>query len=127
VNITTPPVAPQRPPATTEQKSGEKPAKEPTAVNTSGSEASMGSGPGTEVNKASSEPPAETTDSDETDQESPQTEKTGLGDLADLFATSASEFTEKNRLADQVKDVDVDEILQEGLGLLDKVKKKSNG
>ena len=82
--------------------------------------------PGTDVNQASADSPAATTDSGETDKEMPQKQKSGLGDLADLFATSASEFTEKDRLAEQVNDVDVNELLREGLGLLGKVK-QSNG
>ena len=142
VNITPPPGAPRGPSAITEPKSGEKPTKEPTAGNTSGgernnlpstvepaktiikrSEAGMNTGSGTEGNQASSEPPAATEDSGETDQGKTQKDKSGLGDLADLFATSASEFTEKSRLAEQVNEVDVNELLQEGLGLLGKVKK----
>jgi hypothetical protein len=129
---------PQPQAAFTVSKSGEKPHREPSAGNTSPagiakpaqmekeSEASMDTKPGTEGNQASSEPPAATTDSGETDQETPQTGKSGLGDLADLFATSASEFTEKNKLAEQVNEVDVNDILQEGLGLLGKVKKSDD-
>jgi hypothetical protein len=134
--------APQPQAAFTVSKSGEKPHQEPSAGNTSGgernelsgnvepaktiikgSETSMDTEPGPENNQASSEPPAETTDSGETGKDTSQKQNSGLGDLADLFATSASEFTEKNRLAEQVNDVDVNEILQEGLGLLGKVKK----
>jgi hypothetical protein len=121
---------PQPQAAFTVSKSGEKPTKEPPAGNTSpAGEKNELPGtvePGTEGNQTSSEPPAATTDSGETDQETSQTQKSGLGDLADLFATSASEFTEKNKLAEQVNDIDVSEILQEGLGLLGKVKKKSD-
>ena len=130
VSRTALPGAPRGQSAITEPKSGEKPHHEPSAGNTGGgerSEASMDTKPDTQVNQASSEPPAATTDSGETDQETPQTGKSGLGDLADLFATSASEFTEKSKLAEQVNEVDVNDILQEGLGLLGKVKKKSDG
>jgi hypothetical protein len=145
VSYTVPPGAPRGQSAITESKNGEKPTHESSPGNASPAgekndpariaepaqigkktEASMDTGPGTEVNQASSEPPAATTDSGETDQEMSQKQKSGLGDLADLFATSASEFTEKNRLAEQVNDVDVNELLREGLGLLGKVK-KSNG
>jgi len=138
--------APQPQAAFTVSGSGGKPPNESPAGNTSGGEkkellgnvepsetiikkdeTSMDTKPGTEGNQASSEPPAATTDSGETDKEMPQKQQSGqqsgLGDLADLFATSASEFTEKNKLADQVNDVDVNELLQEGLGLLGKVKK----
>jgi len=133
---------PQPQAAFTVSRSGGKPPSEPSAGNTSPageknnpagiakpaqmekeSEANMDTKPGTEGNQASSEPPAATTDSGETDQETSKTQKSGLGDLADLFATSASEFTEKNKLAEQVNEVDVNDILQQGLGLLGKVKK----
>ena len=134
--------APQPQAAFTVSKSGEKPHQEPSAGNTSGgernelsgnvepaktiikgSETSMDTEPGPENNQASSEPPAATADSGETDKDTSQKQNSGLGDLADLFATSASEFTEKNRLSEQVNEVDVNDILQEGLGLLGKVKK----
>lgn len=133
---------PQEQSAIAEPKIVEKPPLEPSAGNTSpagkkddstriaepaqiGKESESGAdtGPGAEVNQTGSEPPEATADSGETDQEMPQKQKSGLGDLADLFATSASEFTEKNRLAEEVNDVDVNELLKEGLGLLDKVKK----
>ena len=86
-------------------------------------ETAMSTAPGTGDNQESSEPPAEDTDKEETEQDKGQKEKSGLGDLADLFATNASDFTEKSKLAEQVQEVDVNEILQEGLGLLGKVKK----
>ena len=130
VTIPAVPSTPRGQPARTEPKRVEKPPKEPSSGSTSGGERKDVSSTvesGTEANQASSEPPEETTDSGESDQETPQTGKSGLGDLADLFATSASEFTEKSKLAEQVNDVDVNEILQEGLGLLGKVKKKSDG
>jgi hypothetical protein len=134
---------PQPQAAFTISRNGEKPNKEASAGNKSGgeinqlsgtvepaitnkSEAGMDTEPDTEVNQAGSEPSAETTDSGETDQETPQTNKSGLGDLADLFATSAADFSEKNRLAEQVDDVDVNDILQEGLGLLGKIKKSDD-
>ena len=143
VSPTALPGVPRGQSAITEPKGVEKPPHEPPASNTSPtgeknelsgtvepaktiikkSEASMDAGIGTEVTQASSEPPAATADSDEPDQETPEAQKSGLGDLADLFATSASAFTEKNKLAEQVNEVDVNEILQEGLGLLGKVKK----
>ena len=130
VTIPAVPSTPRGQPARTEPKRVEKPPKEPSSGSTSGGERKDVSSTvesGTEANQASSEPPEETTDSGESDQETPQTGKSGLGDLADLFATSASEFTEKSKLAEQVNDVDVNEILQEGLGLLGKVKKKFDG
>ena len=136
---------PQEQSAITDSKNGEEPAHESSPDNTSPagkkndpapiaepahigkeSESSMETKPGTDVNQASADSPAATTDSGETDKEMPQKQKSGLGDLADLFATSASEFTEKDRLAEQVNDVDVNELLREGLGLLGKVK-QSNG
>ena len=130
VTIPAVPSTPRGQPARTEPKRVEKPPKEPSSGSTSGGERKDVSSTvesGTEANQTSSEPPEETTDSGESDQETPQTGKSGLGDLADLFATSASEFTEKSKLAEQVNDVDVNEILQEGLGLLGKVKKKFDG
>jgi hypothetical protein len=135
---------PQPQAAFTVSRSGGKPPSEALADNTGGvksnevltnaelaasrekREASMDKGADTEVNKASSEPSAATTDSGETDKETPQTEKSGLGDLADLFATSATDFTEKSKLAEQVKEVDVNDILSEGLGLLGKAKKSKD-
>jgi len=74
-----------------------------------------------ESHRASPETPAETEDSDQKDGED---DKSDMGDLSDLFATSASEFAEKNILAEQVKEVDINVVLQEGLGLLDEVKKQ---
>jgi len=79
-----------------------------------------------EVNPPRHESTEQDTDSDETDDELPQAQNSSLGDLADLFAVSASEFAEKNNLAEQVSDVDVNDLLQEGLGLLDNVKKIGN-
>lgn len=75
-----------------------------------------------EVNPPSRESTEQDTDSDETDDELPQAQNSSLGDLADLFAVSASEFAEKNNLAEQVSDVDVNDLLKEGLGLLDNVR-----
>jgi len=121
--------APQPQAAFTVSRSGQKPATEPLtdtvepAITIKNSENSTDIEPDIKDNQASSEPPAETADSGETDQEMSQKQKSGLGDLADLFATSASDFSEKSKLAEQVNDVDVDDILQEGLGLLSKVKK----
>ncbi|MFA5054632.1 MAG: hypothetical protein WC562_00445 [Dehalococcoidia bacterium] len=78
---------------------------------------------GAEDNQTSSEPAEGASDSEETEEDTQQKDKSGLGDLADLFATNASDFTEKSKLAEQVQEVDVNDILQEGLGLLGKVKK----
>jgi hypothetical protein len=87
------------------------------------SEPSMDKNHGTKVNKSGSEPPAATANSGETSQNMPKTQKSSMGDLSDLFAKSNSEDKETNKLAAQVNDVDVNELLQEGLVLLEKLRK----
>mgnify|MGYP001765629723 CR=1 FL=1 len=128
--------APQNQAASTAPKSVEKPPLEPAVTNTNEGEIDKSSGniepevtaekegePVTGDSQESSEPPEEDKDSNETENDKGQKEKSGLGDLADLFATSASDFTEKSKLSEQVNEVDVNDILHEGLDLLGKVKK----
>ena len=134
--------APQGQIVMTELKSGEGPAHEPSPDNTSPAgergesagiaepaqiikegEDSMDNIHNTEVNQASSEPPAATADSDKANQEMPQTQKFSMGDLSDLFAKTNVEDTRANKLAEEMNDVDINELLQEGLGLLGKLKK----
>ena len=113
---------PQAGPTISEVKSEPSGTFEPSMAATGKGE-TMDTGSSAESNKTGSEQPAEATDSSKVEQDTEKTEKSGLGDLADLFAQSASDFTEKGKLAEQVKEVEIDSILQEGLGLLGKVKK----
>lgn len=116
--------APREQSAANEPKDADKTHQEPSAVTVEPDKTTMEEDEtGTEDNQASSEPNEEASDSDETKEDTQQKDKSGLGDLADLFATNASDFTEKSKLAEQVQEVDINEILQEGLGLLGKVKK----
>jgi len=134
--------APQGQIVMTELKSGEGPAHEPSPGNTRPAgergepagiaelaqiikegEDSMDNIHNTEVNQASSEPPAATADSDKANHDMPQTQKFSMGDLSDLFAKTNVEDTRANKLAEEMNDVDINELLQEGLGLLGKLKK----
>ena len=125
-------VAPREQSTSTGPKSAEKPPLEPVTTNTNEGEidkspenvepevtAVKEGEPGTGDNQESPEP----TEEEEKEEDKSQKEKSGLGDLADLFATSASDFTEKSKLSEQVTEVDVGDILKEGLDLLGKVKK----
>lgn len=110
--------------AANESKGADKTPQEPSAGTIEPDETTMKEDEtGTEDSQINSEPTEEASDSDETEEDTQQKDKSGLGDLADLFATNASDFTEKSKLAEQVQEVDINDILQEGLGLLGKVKK----
>jgi len=113
VNISSTPVAGGRP-AATRAKGGEQPRKERSADTAEA---------GWDKDKEDYETKTIKTDSGDAETEGGQAGKSGLGDLAALFATSASDFTEKSKLADHVSDVDINEVLQEGLSLLDLMKK----
>jgi len=90
---------------------------------TSESDTSEGAEPAADQEQPGAERPAAEMDSDETDEETPDAEKQSMGDLSDLFARSSSEDTQSNKLADEVEDVDVSEILQKGMELLDRLKR----
>jgi hypothetical protein len=116
--------APRKQATENEPKDAEKTPQEPLAGAVEPDKTTMKEDEtGTEDSQISSEPTEEASDSDETEEDTQQKEKSGLGDLADLFATNAADFTEKSKLAEQVQEVDINDILQEGLGLLGKVKK----
>ncbi len=51
-------------------------------------------------------------------------EKVSVSDFADLFAKSSSEDTKANKLAQDMPDVDVDDILREGRNLIGRIKPK---
>lgn len=87
------------------------------------SEPSMDTKRGTEVKKASSESPAVNANSHKNNQDLSQTKKLSMGDLSDLFAKSSSENTETNKLATEVSDIDINELLQEGKVLLGRLRK----
>ena len=51
-------------------------------------------------------------------------EKVSVGDFADLFGKSSSEGTKANKLAADMPEVDVDDILREGRKLIGRIKPK---
>ena len=54
-------------------------------------------------------------------------EKVSVGDFADLFAKGSSEDTKANKLAQDMPEVEVDDILREGRNLISRLKPKQEG
>jgi hypothetical protein len=55
--------------------------------------------------------------------EKPEEQRPDDGDISDLFAKDMSEGTETNHLAEEMTDIDIGNLLQEGLGILSRIKK----
>ncbi|OGO36387.1 MAG: hypothetical protein A2147_03280 [Chloroflexi bacterium RBG_16_57_8] len=54
----------------------------------------------------------------------PETQKSNMGDLSDLFAKATDEDSKAGKLAEKMGDVDVNDLLKEGLGLVGRLKRK---
>jgi hypothetical protein len=63
-------------------------------------------------------------ESNKTSNEGHQTQQSGMGDLSDLFAKNTSEDKKANKLAEEMNDIDANDLLRNGLGLISKMKKK---
>lgn len=81
------------------------------------------SGPAAGAEQAGTKVPLTGAESVEAESDGSGTDESGLGDLAELFAHSAPEEAESGKLAEEMQDVDVTELLREGLGLLSRHKK----
>jgi hypothetical protein len=57
-------------------------------------------------------------------EKAPQPQKSAMGDLSDLFAKATHEDTKASKLAEQMTDVNVDDLLKEGIGLVGRLKKR---
>ena len=53
-----------------------------------------------------------------------QAQKSEMGDLSDLFAKSSSEDKKANKLAEEMNDIDANDLLRDSLSLISKMKKK---
>ena len=53
-----------------------------------------------------------------------QAQKSEMGDLSDLFAKSSSEDKKANKLAEEMNDIDANDLLRDSLSLISKIKKK---
>ena len=62
-------------------------------------------------------------ESEKTKNQEPHEQKATAGDLSDLFAKNIVEENEAGRLAEEMEDVNVDDLLKEGLKLMKKLGK----
>ncbi len=90
------------------------------------SEPSVGNKRGNEIKELNTMPPAAPISSGKNNKEVSQSKSLGMGDLADLFSKAGSENTESDKLAADLNYVDVNDLLQEGNLVLEKLKKISH-
>ena len=65
-------------------------------------------------------------ESEKTKNQEPLVEKKTASDLSDLFARNTIEENEAGRLAEEMEDVSVDDLLKEGLKLMGKLGKQKS-